>query len=337
MIRVEAMSASTPWKVTRSSYNASGAFQSTKTLTVWPSGMVSDPPSTPAVFDFVGVGDGVTDNAAAFTAAVAAITSAGQGILRVPAGQYVTSKTILAPSGFTLELLEGATVTWPSGHVGTDSGTNRSLVYVGAGVTDVAIIGAGTLDGRSADTTTTRHCVYINGGARVRLDGVTLTSTLLDGVYLTGDARDIEIGAARIENVTRSGVVFIDCVDVRACGTRFARAQNTYFDIEPETSNHAVRRVQLLRCTMTADELCNAIGFSVGDNAGTGSVADVQAIGNVMSLRDLAFTVGENASDVLIADTTAVWMPVPANAPGPYRLEVGSQRITLRDNTFTRR
>jgi polygalacturonase len=76
-------------------------------------------PIVVSILSYGGVGDGVTDNTAAFTSAIAAITSAGSGTLFIPTGHFLTGPFNLT-NDMTLLLGDGAVIlggvdykTWP--------------------------------------------------------------------------------------------------------------------------------------------------------------------------------------------------------------------------------
>ncbi|MFT3830427.1 MAG: glycosyl hydrolase family 28 protein [Opitutaceae bacterium] len=115
------------------------------------------------LFDFGGVGDGRTDNTAAFARAIAAVEAAGGGRLLVPAGVFVTGPFALC-SQLELHLAEGATIQAPDSFAAQqlpDPASFRTQAELkaafpeappplihGRKLHDVAITGSGTIDGR---------------------------------------------------------------------------------------------------------------------------------------------------------------------------------------------
>jgi polygalacturonase len=110
--------------------------------------------------DFGAVGDGKTMNTEAFKKALHAVQEAGGGKLVVPKGEYLTLPLNLV-SHLDLHLEEGATIQFPADlaaysamepllprppSVANMDGGNGSLFF-GDKLTDVAITGAGTIDG----------------------------------------------------------------------------------------------------------------------------------------------------------------------------------------------
>ena len=102
--------------------------------------------------DYGGIGNGLTDNTAAFTRAVAAVAAAGGGTLRVPAGRFLTSPFNLT-SNFTLLLQQNATLLggvdfarWPlvpplPNYPG--DGPRYAPLLGGTGLTSVRVLGEG--------------------------------------------------------------------------------------------------------------------------------------------------------------------------------------------------
>jgi polygalacturonase len=110
---------------------------------------------------FGGVGDGTTDNSAAFTAAIDALSRHGGGRLVVPAGRFLTGPIHLR-SRIDLHLAKGATVAFTqdkSAYLpvvftrwqGIEFMNYSPFIYA-FGQQDVAITGSGTFDGQ-ADAT----------------------------------------------------------------------------------------------------------------------------------------------------------------------------------------
>lgn len=122
------------------------------------------PPSFPArdfrLPDYGGVGDGRTDNTEAFRRAIEACHRAGGGRVVVPAGRFFTG-AIHLKSNVNLHVSEGATLlfsTDPTDYPivftrweGVELLNYSPLIYAFE-QENIAITGAGTLDGQAADT-----------------------------------------------------------------------------------------------------------------------------------------------------------------------------------------
>lgn len=106
-------------------------------------------------------GDGTTDCTTAIRQAIAACVQAGGGRVVVPAGRYLTGAVHLA-SKVNLHIAEGATLAFatdpakylPVVHTrfeGMEFMGYSPLIYAN-GLTDVAVTGAGTLDGQASES-----------------------------------------------------------------------------------------------------------------------------------------------------------------------------------------
>ncbi|HVU35839.1 MAG TPA: glycoside hydrolase family 28 protein [Opitutaceae bacterium] len=106
--------------------------------------------------DYGAVGDGHTNNTAAFARVMAACAQAGGGTVRVPAGKYLTGSIQLVDN-VTLNLEAGAELLYspdpadsplvPSRYEGTNVFEHAPLIYAN-GRKNIAITGRGTIDGQ---------------------------------------------------------------------------------------------------------------------------------------------------------------------------------------------
>ena len=163
-------------------------------------------PANVSLLDFGGVGDGRTDNTAAFAAGVAAVAAAGGGTLNVPAGRFLTGPLNLT-SGMTLNLAPGATLLG-----GTDyahwplvpplpsfpgDGPRYTPLVGGVGLSDVRIVGGGAIDAQGlawyaagkALRGQRPHALELNNCTGVELGGVSVLNSAfwsVHPVYCTG-------------------------------------------------------------------------------------------------------------------------------------------------------
>jgi hypothetical protein len=128
------------------------------------------------------VGDGVTDDTAAFTAAIAA---AAGGALVVPEGAFIVSKLTLN-NPIEIKIRSGGTIK-------QKANTNGHIFTVTS--SDVTIRG-GTLDGNKANQTTGNVAIQSTGNDRILIDGVTIQNTNAEGTYLV-DGDDLEVRNCR--------------------------------------------------------------------------------------------------------------------------------------------
>jgi len=137
------------------------------------------PPFVTSLLSYGGVGDGSTDNTAAFVAGVAAVFSAGGGTLIVPSGRFLTSAFNLT-HGMTLLLGEGATIlgstdydAWPL--VGPlpsfNDGPRYAPLIGGVGLTGVKILGNWTTPGAALPTIDGQGLAWEAASALKKLKG----------------------------------------------------------------------------------------------------------------------------------------------------------------------
>lgn len=118
------------------------------------------PPRTFAITDFGAVADGNTDSTAAIRRAIAACHDAGGGRVLVPAGEFATGAIHLL-SNVELHVAEGATLrfsTDPAAYLpvvhtrweGTECMNYSAFIYAFE-QENIAVTGAGTLDGSAGD------------------------------------------------------------------------------------------------------------------------------------------------------------------------------------------
>jgi polygalacturonase len=112
-----------------------------------------------SIADFGAVADGATDNTAAIAATIAAASAAGGGVVVIPAGTWATGPIHLK-SRIELHVSDGATVrfsTNPAAYLptvfsrwqGIELMNYSPLIYAYSS-TDIAVTGAGTLDGQAS-------------------------------------------------------------------------------------------------------------------------------------------------------------------------------------------
>jgi len=187
------------------------------------------------LLDYGAKGDGKTLNTEAFKSAVAAIAKAGGGHLIVPAGIFKTLPFVLT-SHMDLNLEAGAIIKAPDtfeeygipnpnlphsaqampqtgGRAGSGTGWVAPLISCPAGTTDLAITGAGVIDGSGAmfwmwsDKAARSYppgravvprpvLVSLPGVERLHVDGITLTNS--PAFHLAPSGQDITIENLRI-------------------------------------------------------------------------------------------------------------------------------------------
>jgi polygalacturonase len=181
--------------------------------------MAQDRPFT-NIRDYGAAGDGQTPDTDAVQAAIEACRRAGGGTVYVPAGAYVVGSLFLS-SHLTLHLDAGARLLGSQDAAdypivegrweGVDRKTHAPLI-AGRELTDVAITGRGTIDGRGAHWWQ-QHRAGTLDHPRPRLIGLTACdNVLIEGITLTRSP-SWTIHPARCHNVTVDKVTILNPPD----------------------------------------------------------------------------------------------------------------------------
>lgn len=193
------------------------------------------------------LGDGVTDNTAAFTR----VLSTGNRTIHVPAGDYVTGKLAI-PSNTILVLAPGVII--------RDSGLlagNERLINI-LGSENVRIEGLGArIISRRADYMSgeQRHGIFIFGARRVVIDGIESSGHGGDGYYIGGPpgnpSTDIHLKGCRADNNRRQGLSITSARRVRIIDCEFMNTNGTApqfgVDLEPNDPVDFLDDIVLLR------------------------------------------------------------------------------------------
>lgn len=176
--------------------------------------------SASKVFDvrqFGAVGDGRTLDTAAIQQALDDCGQAGGGVVRIPAGTYLSrpmeihsKTTLLLERGATLKATDDpkdylpATVTWEDVLSGRSRGPFRNFLS-GKGLTDVTITGKGTIDGSGARWWAPAE------EARRKVPGYTLARPNL--IRIVG-CKHLKVTGITLQNSPKFHLVPEDCEDV---------------------------------------------------------------------------------------------------------------------------
>jgi polygalacturonase len=178
------------------------------------------------ILDFGAVADAKTDNTEAIKKAIAAVAAAGGGQLEVPAGTFIT-KSFNLTSKLDLHLDAGAILKMPDSLTDwglPDPATAKqadiprfdtfAIIY-GSGLTDVAITGAGTIDGSGqlfwiwSDKAARKYpagrlvyprprMVVLRKCTRVHVDGPTFTNSPMFHLAIGNQSQDVLIENIRV-------------------------------------------------------------------------------------------------------------------------------------------
>lgn len=191
------------------------------------------------------VGDGATDDTAAFQAAAAAVTARGGGVIAVPAGvyrvnpDYATGQSVRLGSNTHLMLDPGAVLEAIPGSL-----EDYAIVYV-ADATNVTISG-GTLQGEraghSGSTGEWGHCLRVLGSSDVRILNIIARDGWGDGIYIgntvaSGESERVLVAGVTCVNNRRQGMSVVAARDVLILGSSFLDTNGTNpqsgVDLEP--------------------------------------------------------------------------------------------------------
>jgi polygalacturonase len=178
------------------------------------------PDRTFTLADFGGVGDGQTDNTAAFKKAIAAVQQAGGGKLVVPAGIYPTlpftlcsnldfhldaGAVIKAPATFTAAGLPEPETLHSQAEVRSKVKTPQPLITA-ENVHDLALTGPGTIDGNGA-----HWWAWSERAARASPGRIEYTRPNL--IYITGCHR-LHVADLTLTNSSRYHLLIRDVIDL---------------------------------------------------------------------------------------------------------------------------
>jgi len=200
---------------------------------------------TLSILDFGAKGDGKNLCTSAIQQAIDAAAKAGGGVVTCPPGTWLTG-TIFLKSHVTLRLQQGCTLLGstnindyperiPAIRSYTDNYTRRSLIYA-EGIDDIAIEGAGTLDG--------------NGGLFPRKAGPKV-DYLRPYLLRVINCRDVRVEGIFLKNSAMWTHHYFACERVRVTGVRvwaFANYNNDGIDID------GCRDVVVSKCFMASED-----------------------------------------------------------------------------------
>jgi polygalacturonase len=200
------------------------------------------------------VGDGATDDSAAFAACIAARPNGGTILVPYSATPYVVKNIALA-SHITIQFDPGATLIMPTGFNGQTTGMLGS-VAVASQLTDIHIKGC-TLDGNRANQAGgsgdgAAVGIWVKGWTKSSIEGCVIQNFWTDGIILTGygahlaaQACDgITIIGVTITNSRRNGLTVADCKNFKVTNSNIGTSNGTSpqagVDMEPDVAGETI-------------------------------------------------------------------------------------------------
>ena len=203
------------------------------------------------ITNYAAIGDGVMTNTTAIQSAINAASEAGGGVVQVPAGTYLCGPIQLA-SKVNLYLEAGALLRmlplgqYPLGKVSTESFIGGDKLH------DVAITGAGAIDGqgapwwplaKTAKDSKRPKMISPSNCERLLIEGITLSNSPMFHIALGGNCRDVTIRRITVRapastdpvlpshntdacNVKGSNILITDC-DISTGDDNFTCGGNT--------------------------------------------------------------------------------------------------------------
>jgi len=169
-----------------------------------------------SIVNYGAIGDGVTDNTAAFTAALA--TGAP---VYVPPGVYIT-----APLNLT-----SGTVIFGAGAISVVKlKTGSNLPFITLNNATGAMLNNFTVDGnKTGNSGSGVHGIMIFGGANNAVDNMWIQNTLGDGVNVTSNATDVMIFDSSITGFVKNGVTVENATRVTISNVLTYTSDNSAF------------------------------------------------------------------------------------------------------------
>ncbi len=188
------------------------------------------PAGTFDVTKYGATGDGQTDETQAIQAALTAAMNAGGGTVIVPRGNFLSGPINIGNST-NLQLASGAVLAMLP-RASYPSPPPAFITTTGGATHDIAVTGAGTIDGQgqdwwdafAADASVTRpQEVSLGKVTRLQISGITLKDSPEEHIWVKGDT-DVTITGITISTLAKAGkspAKNTDGVDVTATGMFF--------------------------------------------------------------------------------------------------------------------
>ena len=236
------------------------------------------PTNTFNILDFGGLGNGVSNNAAAIQSAINTAAGAGGGTVIVPAGGTLStylSGPIVLSSSINLEIDGGATLkmlprfatttvtNWPS--------PSLPPFISASGLNDIEISGSGTIDGNAGfgstnwwqsptlDESLRPHMIDFSGCARVLIQGVTLQNPPVFHMLLKGNNVSVTI-----QNITESTPGNSPNTDGMDVGSTNVLVQNCFISVGDDNIQMGSSAAPVADMTVSNCTFGTGHGVSIG-------------------------------------------------------------------------
>jgi len=203
-----------------------------------------------SVMSYGAKADGITDDTAAFQAAIDYLSGKNGGIVNVPSGSYLIDPlvSINMKSGVSLALVKDANLL-----AKTNSSTNYAIVSI-VGVSDVSITGGQIVGERYNHTGTTGEWgmgIDIEDSTNITITDVRISDCWGDGIYIgtrgSGYSKNVTIARVNLNNNRRQG---ISIITVDGLSFKDSTASNTHgtmpqsgMDIEPNFPTEVLKNI----------------------------------------------------------------------------------------------
>jgi hypothetical protein len=263
------------------------------------------------------VGDGTTDNTAAFQSLLAA----GNRTIHVPAGDYLTGR--LEIPGNTVLRLDPGVIIRDSGHLGVEDrliNIERDNVYIGG-------LGARVISNRSDYTSgEQRHGIFIFGASNIVIDGVESTGHGGDGFYVGGPlgrpSQDVVLKGCLASNNRRQGLSITSAARVLVVDCQFDHTNGTApqfgIDLEPDRPSDLLSQIRILR-PYTLANAGGGIAIYLQNLDGSSPPVDIQIIEHLS--RDESPALDARGSPA--APVSIQYSPMPQTAQESLSMPLG--------------